>query len=182
MKITVKELTNGQLPQKEYDYAAISDRLWELGSIEDIEKKVSDEVFTLFIGINTLGIWKSDGWEGILCDNPWLLPHIPSAMEAIELPEISKALSEVLAAFPDGTDFSDDEQYFDTINFISNPRFKVNSEVFPNYSADDRTQLSKRYNSALASLDEITTPLWGYNASDNEGWGKILGYIKKHMD
>ena len=44
-------------------FAQLSDKLWELGSLAEIKEKVTSELFILHIGINMIGIWKSEGWD-----------------------------------------------------------------------------------------------------------------------
>lgn len=179
--ITLHDLLNGECPKSENDLVLISDKICELGSLAEIREKVTPEVVVIFVGMNTIGAWKGDGWGGIL-ENLEQLPHISQAMKELGLPEIGEAFVAVMAIFPPFVVYANDEAYFDALIFLSNPRFAVSDKRLNQYSSDERKQMSKAFNERLNILDELSEPLWGYNASDVEGWGSALGYIKEQAD
>lgn len=181
MTITLQELCSGRTPQNEMDLAKLSDKIWKFETLAEIREKVSPEVFLIFVGINTIGNWKGDGWGGIL-ENPEFIPHIAGAMNALGLPEVGSAFQRVVDTFPPHTVFADSSDYCDTLNFLSNPSFRINDERLNQYSPDERKQMSSIFNEALNILDELVEPLWVYDAPDAEGWGIVLGYIGKQLE
>lgn len=85
----------------ETKFASISDDIWELGSIEEIKKKVSPETFTFHIAVNMIGNWKGVGWHFLFCEGRELLPYIPDTLNSLRLIEIKNAFERTLSIFPD---------------------------------------------------------------------------------
>ena len=56
--LTLQELLNGVKCLDENTLAELSDKLWELGTLDDIKEKVTPELFTLHICINMVGNWQ----------------------------------------------------------------------------------------------------------------------------
>ena len=54
--LTLQELLNGVKCLDENTLAELSDKLWELGTLDDIKEKVTPELFTLHICMNMVGI------------------------------------------------------------------------------------------------------------------------------
>ena len=50
--LTLQELLNGVKCLDENTLAELSDKLWELGTLDDIKEKVTPELFTLHICMN----------------------------------------------------------------------------------------------------------------------------------
>lgn len=46
----------------------VSDRLWSMGSLEEIKKEVDPSLFDFHIAINMIGNWKGDGWWFLICE------------------------------------------------------------------------------------------------------------------
>lgn len=62
--LTIKEMLKGISCVNEDVLVEISDKLWEIGTLEKIKEKVSPELFLLYIGVNMIGNWKEKGWWG----------------------------------------------------------------------------------------------------------------------
>ncbi len=77
-------------------FAQLSDKLWELGNLEDIKEKVSPELFNLHIGINMIGIWKSAGWDGIIGEQADFVPYIPVVLQKLELCDVRDSFENVM--------------------------------------------------------------------------------------
>ncbi len=77
-------------------FAQLSDKLWELGNLEDIKEKVSPELFNLHIGINMIGIWKSEGWDGIIGEQADFVPYIPVVLQKLELCDVRDSFENVM--------------------------------------------------------------------------------------
>lgn len=78
--LTLQELLNGVKCLDENTLAELSDKLWELGTLDDIKEKVTPELFTLHICMNMVGNWQCDGWWYIICEQVKLVPFIPEAL------------------------------------------------------------------------------------------------------
>ncbi|WP_310605014.1 hypothetical protein [Anaerosporobacter sp.] len=175
--ITIENFIKKDYPKDSDDLLAISEQIWKLGDLEEIERKVSAELFVLHIAINVVGNWQGDGWHGIVRDQAVLIPYITQTLDKLDLQEIKEAFQEVISMFPEFTRFVDDKLYCDIINFITNTRCKVNDERLNQYSEEERSRISKEYHEKMEKLEEISEEQWSYNAP-KEGWEPILNYIK----
>lgn len=126
--LTLQELLNGVKCLDENTLAELSDKLWELGTLDDIKEKVTPELFTLHICMNMVGNWQCDGWWYIICEQVKLVPFIPEALNALGLFTLKTAFEKVISCFPQDTIFTDDNNYIDTVNFLQNNRFKVSNK------------------------------------------------------
>ena len=157
----------------------LSDKLWELGTLEEIKEKVSPELFTLHIGMNMIGNWKGEGWWGVISEQVELIPFIPDTLEALGLSDLKTAFENVISCFPEDTIFSNDDNYCDTINFLQNRRFKVSNEKLNTISPEKRNELVENIHYYLEELEQLTEPLWGYSG-ENDGWKPVLDFISVH--
>jgi len=87
----------------------ISDELWKMGSLEDIKANVSPDLFYLHVGINIVGIWKGEGWDGIIVEQADFVPYIPVVLTELNLPDIRDAFENVIKLYPEGTVFKSDD-------------------------------------------------------------------------
>lgn len=159
--------------------AELSDEIWELGTLEEIKSKVSPDLFTLHVGINMVGNWQGEGWWGIIRDHPGLMAYIPDVLEAFDLPALKEAFETVLSCFPDGTVFSDDANYCDTINFLVNVRLKVSDERLKAIPAEERKAMVERLSACVDELEGLTEPLWDAFAEE-DGWKNVMDFISAH--
>lgn len=72
----------------------------------------------------------------------------------------------------------DEKDHYDVINFLSNPRFKVEDEKLNYIRMDDRKIVSKKYKAEIGKLEDISEKLWGYG-TEEDGWKNVLDYIGK---
>lgn len=171
-KRTLASFLEGAIPENEMDLVELSDKIWELGDINDIFDQLERDNFQIFIMMNIMGIWKGDGWGGIL-ENAELLPYIESALALFELEEILMHYRELMSLFPiDPYDDSVLKGFFDHHNFLINSRLQ-------RIDSTERKRLSKAYQQILPILDEQSELLWGYNTPNLEGWQMILDRFKK---
>ena len=98
--LTLQELLNGVKCLDENTLAELSDKLWELGTLDDIKEKVTPELFTLHICMNMVGNWQCDGWWYIICEQVKLVPFIPEALNALGLFTLKTALKRLYPVFP----------------------------------------------------------------------------------
>ena len=149
--LTLQELLNGVKCLDENTLAELSDKLWELGTLDDIKEKVTPELFTLHICMNMVGNWQCDGWWYIICEQVKLVPFIPEALNALGLFTLKTAFEKVISCFPQDTIFTDDNNYIDTVNFLQNNRFKVSTinEQISNFAQTYPTNLKASSNEAL---------------------------------
>ena len=177
--LTLKEYLKDVKCVEEGTLAELSDKLWEMGTLEEIRGKVSPELFTLHIGMNMIGNWKGGGWWGVISEQAELVPFIPDTLEAFGLPVLKAAFENVISCFPEDTVFSNDGSYCDTINFLQNVRFKVSEERLKVISPEKRKEMVKSVHRYLEELEQLTEPLWGY-AGENGGWKTVLDFISAH--
>ena len=92
------------LPKNVDDLVTVSDELWKLGSVDEIKKQVSPELFIAHISMNIIGNHQCDGWASILDHHSEMFPYIPQALEALGLPEIKNEFQNIIAILPDLSD------------------------------------------------------------------------------
>ncbi|SMF90153.1 hypothetical protein SAMN05661091_4911 [Paenibacillus uliginis N3/975] len=179
MSIGLNEIWDGKIPADEMDLAELSDKIWEIGELDAIQEKVSPELFQLHIAINMIGNWQSDGWDGIIAYQPYLVPYISEVLVKFGLQHLQHAFDEVIAIFPDFITFEDGSLYCDMINFLHNMRLKVSDERLNAYTQEERQAMVKQYQEKLNQLEKMTEPLWGYG-SPMDGWAMIFDYIQAY--
>lgn len=162
----------------EMKFVSISDEIWSIGSIEEIKNKISSECFTFHIAVNMIGNWQGEGWYYIFAEGRQLLDYIEDTLDKLGLIELKEAFNNTISLFPSFAKNSDEDTYIDVINFLQNPRFKVNDKRLNDISQEDRKILSSKYHDSINKLDDLSNSIWSYN-SDADGWRNILDYIDK---
>ena len=163
-------------------FAQLSNKLWELGNLDDIKEKVTPELFHLHIGINMIGLWKSEGWDAIIGEHAYFVPYIPVVLREFELPDIRERFENVISLFPEGTVFrSDNEEYYDVYNFLTTFGHKTQSEKLKAIAPEKRRELVKSMRQNVNFLDELTELYWS-DFSEKAGWKQIFHYIHKHIN
>lgn len=82
-------------------FAQLSDTLWKLGNLEDIKEKVTPELFNLHIGINMIGIWKSEGWDCIIAEQADFVPYVSGVLREFELCDVKESFENLKAIAPE---------------------------------------------------------------------------------
>lgn len=173
----IKDITN----INEGTLAKLSDQIWSMGDIHQLEEKLSPELFHLHISINMIGNWKSEGWWGIISEQAELVPYIPDALEALQLHHLKTAFEDVISIFPTHTIFSNDESgYYDIINFLQNVRFKVKDERFNRIPLETKIEMVQTIKKKLDELEDLSDALWGYG-TELDGWKQVITYIKSNI-
>lgn len=182
--ITIKEMLgdiSDIYSMDEFTLVKISDKLWEIGKLEEIKEKVSPDLFNLFIGMNVIGNWKEGGWWYIICEMGALVPYIPMALENLCLTELKTAFENIIKIFPEYTVFDpNNETYCDIVNFLQNTRFKVQDERLNNIDIEKRKEMVTQVRQNLKDLEHLTEPLLGEHSEYN-GWKPILDYIANRV-
>ena len=162
-------------------FLELCDRLRKLGGLEEIKEKVSEELFNLYIGINIIGIWKSDGWCNILAENADFVPYISAALQELELEEIRNAFENVLSLFPEETVFkSDCSNYYDIYNFLTIFDYKVENEKLKLIDPQKKREMVKQTREKIVFLEKLTSQYWEYHC-ERDGWKQIIDYIHKKV-
>ena len=177
--LTLEECLKDVKYIEEVTLVELSDKLWELGTLEKIKEEVSPELFTLHVGMNMIGNWKGSGWWGVISEHAELAPFVADTLEAFRLPALKTAFENVISCFPEDTVFSNDDTYYDTINFLQNVRFKVSNERLNTISIENRKEMVNNIHRYLEELEQLTEPLWGYSC-ENNGWKTVLDFISAH--
>ncbi|KZX37612.1 hypothetical protein B9T11_02730 [Wohlfahrtiimonas chitiniclastica] len=176
-KITLQDLIKDRRPKNEDDLVNLSDDVWAMGDLATIAQKLDQDAFNLFIATNVIGIWKGDGWGGVLEHNQ-LLPHVVPALTAMGLTDMAHHFEQLLTLFPfDPTDLNVADHFHDHLNFLLNPRFTVADERLSTISDKTRMELSNQFHEELSVLDDQAEALWAYDAPDQEGWGMVLAKL-----
>lgn len=173
----------------ESKFASISDDIWQLGSLEEIKKEVSNEAFTFHIMVNMIGNWKCDGWGYIFAEGHLILPYISGALNELGLIELKNQFDSTVFWLKEyfanaGVEFLNFEKelnekaHYDVINFLSNHRFNVEDEKLNYISVEDRKIISQKYKAEIGKLEEISEKIWGYG-TEEDGWKIALDYIRK---
>lgn len=175
--ISVKEMTAGISVLDEAELVKISDKLWKIGSLEEIRQEVSPELFYLHVGMNMIGGWQSEGWWCVICEQPDLVPYIPEALERLQLPELKTAFEDIIEIFPNYTVFkANDSAYCDIVNFLQNARFKVEDERLLSIPLEKRKEMVAQVRKKLDVLEDLTGSFFGLDAECG-GWKPVIEYI-----
>ncbi len=162
-------------------FAQLSDKLWELGNLDDIKEKVTTELFHLHIGINMIGIWKSEGWDSIIAEQADFVPYIPVVLQELELCDVRRGFENVISLFPEDTVFkSDNEEYYDIYNFFTSFSHKAQNEKLKAIAPEKRRELVKSMRQKVSLLDELTEQYWS-DDSKMAGWKQVFDYIHKKV-
>lgn len=161
--------------------AELSDRLWAMGDLSEIQRKVRPELFHLHVCVNMIGNWQGDGWWLLISEQAELVPFIPHTLEALELHELKAVFEHIISLFPSFTVFSNkDETYYDIISFLQNVRFRVADERLKTIPAGERKILvDPPLHHSIDALEKLTEPLWGYSAKNN-GWSHAIQYLEQN--
>lgn len=162
-------------------FAQLSDMLWKLGNLDDIKEKVTPELFTLHIGINMIGIWKSEGWDCIIGEQADFVPFIPVVLQEFDLSDVRERFENVISLFPEKTVFkSDNEEYYDIYNLLTSFSYKAESEKLKAIAPEKRRELVKSMRQKVSLLDELTKQYWS-DSSEKAGWKQVFDYIKNML-
>lgn len=175
--LTIKQMISDTSHIDDDELVKLSDKLWEMGTLEEIKEKVDPDLFLLHIAMNTVGNWQCDGWWCIISEHAELVPFIPQALEALGLYDLNAALEKLISIFPAFTVFSNnDSAYCDIANFLQNVRFKVSDERLNSIAPEKRIEMVNSVHRQLDRLEDMTDPLWGYDA-ECDGWKQVLDFV-----
>lgn len=162
-------------------FAQLSDKLWELGTLDQIKEKVTTELFNLHIGINMVGIWKSEGWDSIIGEHADFVPYIPEVLQELGLCDLQDAFENVISIFPKDTVFkSDSAEYCDIYNFFTTFSHKAQNEKLQSMDPVKRRELVKLKRQKVSLLDELTEQYWNYD-SEMDGWKQIFEFLHRKL-
>lgn len=114
----ISDVLQGMDINTEDAIVTLSDRIWEIGNIDEIRQQVSDAAFTFHIVANVIGNCKCDGWMSIVEDHTDLLPYISSAMYEIGLDKVGEATQNIANIFPLDISVLSDGEFCKVINFM----------------------------------------------------------------
>lgn len=162
-------------------FVQLSDKLWELGNLDDIKEKVTPELFNLHIGINMIGIWKSEGWDSIIGEQADFVPYIPVVLQELKLCDVRDCFENVISLFPEETVFkSDNEEYYDICNFLTVFSHKTKNEKLKAITPEKRRELVKSMRQKMSLLDGLTEQYWS-DDSEMAGWKQVFDFIHKKV-
>lgn len=175
----ISDVLQGMDINTEDAIVTLSDRIWEIGNIDEIRQQVSDAAFTFHIVANVIGNYKCDGWMSIVEDHADLLPYIFCAMHEIGLNKVSEATQNISNIFPLDISVLSSREFCKVVNFMKGRQTDL--EVLKKYSESEQEKMSEQYFDTIRKLDDIAAELWDYGCPDNEGWGVVSRYLEKHL-
>ncbi len=176
--LTIKDYFTTTENLDEMALVEISEKIWKLGTLDVIKTKVSPELFTAHVAMNTIGNWMGDGWWLLVCQQAELVPYIADALDELELHELANAFRELIALFPEFTVFDVNEDlYIDIINFLQNVRTTVEDERLNAIPADTRKKMVEDVKNAVFKLEDLTDDHFKYDEVGG-GFIKVIDYIK----
>lgn len=182
MSIQIKDCIK-QLPKDVNDLMEISEKIYDLGTLEEAKKKISPALFTAHVGIQMVGMWQDDGWEGIF-QNTDFLPYIPQSLDLFGTPKIKEAFLNAFSMFEGVIQFCDgDVRLYDVMDFLFSSRTVAKNEGLKKYSEEEHAQLSEEFCERLDRLENLpeNDALWGYKTPD-KGWEGVLNYVKENYN
>lgn len=179
--LTLKELIKNLIDFTEDFFAEESDKLWEIGGVEEIKNQTDEDLFLFHIAVNIIGNWKGDGWWEFICNYPQLIRYVPDTLAALKLSDMKTAFENVIKCFPENTVFEDSAVYVDTVNFLQNVRFKIRDAYLNSIPADRRKEMSEALHKSIDDLESLTDKRWGYEAI-NSGWSDVIDFIKERKE
>lgn len=166
----------------EMDLIKISDKIWALGSLENIKEEVTPKLFAFHICVNLIGNWKEGGWNYIIAEMGDLVPYIAETLEMFDLGEMKKAFVSLLECFPKDIVFNpSDASYFDIINFLTVKSYKTKSKRLSAISSEERKEIMMTFKKRMKVLDDLTELSWGDN-TECFGWKQVLDFIASKCD
>ena len=175
----ISDVLQGMDINAEDAIVTLSDRIWEIGNIDEIRQQVSDAAFTFHIVANVIGNCKCDGWMSIVEEHTDLLPYISSAMYEIGLDKVGEATQNIANIFPLDISVLSNGEFCKVVNFMKG--HKTDLEELKKYSESEQEKMSEQYFDTIDKLNEIAEKLWYYGCPDNEGWGVVSRYLEKHL-
>jgi len=175
----ISDVLQGMDINTEDAIVTLSDRIWEIGNIDEIRQQVSNAAFTFHIVANVIGNCKCDGWMSIVEDHADLLPYISCAMSEIGLNKVSEATQNISNIFPLDISVLSSKEFCKVVNFVKGRQTDL--EALKKYSESEQEKMSEQYFDTIDKLDDIAAELWDYGCPDNEGWGVVSRYLGKHL-
>ncbi|RHH06982.1 hypothetical protein DW228_20240 [Bacteroides fragilis] len=175
----ISDVLQGMDINTEEAIVTLSDRIWEIGNIDEIRQQVSDVAFTFHVVANVIGNCKCDGWMSIVEDHADLLPYISCAMYEIGLNKVGEATQNIGKIFPVDISVLSSKEFCKVVNFMKG--LQTDLEALNKYSESEQEKMSEQYFDTIQKLDDIVAELWYYGCPDNEGWGVVSRYLEKHL-
>ncbi|MCI8408236.1 MAG: hypothetical protein HFJ09_03055 [Lachnospiraceae bacterium] len=180
-KLTIRDFIDNVSNVDETKLAKISDKLWEIGNLEEIKEKISSDLFYLHVGINMIGMWKGEGWWEIIAEQADFVPYIPITLDKLNLTELKTAFENIIKLFPEYTVFkSDDKAYYNIVNFLQSANLKVHDEKLQSISLEERRGIVKEIRKNVNILEDLTEPFWR-DSSECGGWKQIVDFISSNV-
>lgn len=114
----ISDVLQGMDVYREDTIATLSDKIWEIGNIDEIRQQVSDVTFTFHVVTNVIGNCQGDGWMSIVEYHADLLPYISSAMYEIGLDKVGEATQNIANIFPLDISVLSDSEFCKVVNFM----------------------------------------------------------------
>ena len=184
---TLQELTQGQVPRTVDDLDALYKKIEKLGRwgwnpIEKIKKKVSSEVFTVYLGMDMITKYQAGGWFYVLTPDGSIVPYISDALTQLELHEIEEIFCQRYSILPELADYTETECIHEPMNVLMfGEDYVPTDKRLRHYSKEERLRITKEFAEVIKQLDAQSDKVWGKEAP-GEGFAVILRYIEKHLN
>lgn len=138
----ISDVLQGMDVNTEDAIVTLSDKIWEIGSIDEIRQQVSDVTFTFHVVTNVIGNCQGDGWMSIVEYHADLLPYISSAMYEIGLDKVGEATKNIANIFPLDISVLSDSEFCKVVNFMKG--HKTDLEELKKYSESEQEKMSEQ--------------------------------------
>ena len=185
MRRTLQNLTQGQVPRTAGDLNVLYKKIKKLGRwgwipVEKIKKKVSPEVFTVYLGMDMITKYQAGGWFYVLTPDGSIVPYISDALTQLELHEIEETFCQRYSILPELADFTETECIHAPMNvLLFEDILSPNDKRLRHYNKEERIRIFKEFSEVIKQLDAQSEQVWGKEAPE-EGFAGLLRYIEKH--
>ena len=150
-------------------------------SVSNLHAKCTPETFAIYASFQTIGCWQSGGLAiGVFGNFPQLVPYVSNAVSEIGYQDIGKAIQNVIAIFPEQTNFSqNDALYCDILNLMENPKRKTTHPLLQHINAEEKQGYHQNYIEKLNIAETLIETQWFWKTKQEE-YHKLKDYYQAH--
>ena len=185
MRRTLQDFTQGQVPRTAGDLDVLYKKIKKLGRwgwvpVEKIEKKVSPEVFTVYLGLYMITEYQIGGWFDILAMDSSRTLYLSDALIQLGLHEVEETFQQKYSILPELADYNETECIHEPMNVLMfGEDYSPSDKRLRHYSKEERLRITKEFAEVIKQLDAQSEQVWGKEAP-GEGFAGLLQYIEKH--
>ena len=186
MRRTLHDLTQGQVPRTVDDLDVLYKKIKKLGRwgwipVEKIKKKVSPEVFIVYLGMDMITKYQAGGWFYVPTPDGSIIPYVSDALIQLGLHEMEETFRQRYSILPELADYTETECIHEPMNVLMFEDYPPVDKRLRHYSKEERLRMYKEFSEVIKQLDVQSEQVWGKEAP-GEGFALILRYIEKHLN